>query len=54
MTIETIPYKFNLILRGSRDGFNASTVHAKCDNEGATIIVAKIKNTNQIVGDIID
>ncbi|POG59446.1 hypothetical protein GLOIN_2v1487822 [Rhizophagus irregularis DAOM 181602=DAOM 197198] len=50
VTIEPISYKFNLILRGSRDGFNASTFHAKCDNEGATIIVAKIKNTNQIVG----
>ncbi|PKC02731.1 hypothetical protein RhiirA5_424810 [Rhizophagus irregularis] len=32
VNIEIIPYKFNLILRGSRDGFNASTFHAKCDN----------------------
>ncbi|RIA83347.1 hypothetical protein C1645_833994 [Glomus cerebriforme] len=45
-----ISYKFNLILRGSRDGFNANTFHEKCDNKGATIIVAKIKGTNRVVG----
>ncbi|GES81055.1 BTB/POZ domain-containing protein [Rhizophagus clarus] len=48
--IGTIPYKFKLILRGSRDGFSATSFHAKCDNKGATVVVAKIKNTNQIVG----
>ncbi|GBB89308.1 hypothetical protein RclHR1_00160024 [Rhizophagus clarus] len=45
-----IPYKFNLILRGSRDGFNANTFHEKCDDKGATIIVAKIKGSNRIIG----
>ncbi|RGB38003.1 hypothetical protein C1646_756248 [Rhizophagus diaphanus] len=43
-------YKFNLILRGSRDGFDPKTFHNKCDNKGANIIVIKIKNSDQIVG----
>jgi hypothetical protein len=43
-------YKFNLILRGSRDGFDPTSFHNKCDNKGANIVVVKIKNSNQIVG----
>ncbi|CAB4418509.1 unnamed protein product [Rhizophagus irregularis] len=43
-------YKFNLILRGSRDGFDPITFHNKCDNKGANIIIIKIKNSDQIVG----
>jgi hypothetical protein len=45
-----IPYEFNLILRGSRDGFDPTSFHNKCDNKGATIVVIKIKNSNQIIG----
>ncbi|CAB4431911.1 unnamed protein product [Rhizophagus irregularis] len=45
-----IPYKFNLIFRASRDGNTAAAFHNKCNNKGATIIVIKIKGTNQIVG----
>ncbi|RGB33855.1 hypothetical protein C1646_743102 [Rhizophagus diaphanus] len=45
-----IPYKFNLILRGSRDGFNANSFHEKCDGKGPTIIVVKIKGSNRIIG----
>jgi len=48
--IKNIPYEFNLILRGSRDGFDPKSFHNKCDNKGANIIVIKIKNSNQIVG----
>ncbi|GBC06903.1 hypothetical protein RclHR1_07130002 [Rhizophagus clarus] len=44
-----MPQSFNLILRGSRDGFDAGTFHLKCDNQGATIIVAKIKGVDKIV-----
>ena len=47
---ERIPYKFNLILRGSEDGFNLSSFHNKCDNKGATIVIVKIRGTNEIVG----
>jgi hypothetical protein len=50
--IRVIPYKykFNLILRGSRDGFNPAKFHSKCDNKGASIVVIKIKNSSQIIG----
>ncbi|CAG8658783.1 10670_t:CDS:2, partial [Racocetra persica] len=46
----TLPYKFILLFRGSRDGFQDNIFHQKCDNKGATIFVAKIRNSNQLVG----
>ncbi|CAB4397973.1 unnamed protein product [Rhizophagus irregularis] len=49
-SLKMIPYEFNLILRASRDGNTAGAFHDKCDNKGATIIVVKIEETNQIVG----
>jgi hypothetical protein len=45
-----IPYNFNLLYRASRDGNTAAAFHAKCDNKGATIVIAKITNSEQIVG----
>lgn len=48
--LKRVPYNFNLILRGSKDGFSASSFHNKCDDKGATIVIAKIKGTNKIVG----
>src|SRR5581483_5971984 len=36
--------------RASRDGNTAAEFHKKCDNKGATIFVAKITNSEQIVG----
>ncbi|CAB4444562.1 unnamed protein product [Rhizophagus irregularis] len=45
-----VPYNFNLILRGSRGGFSASSFHNKCDDKGATIVIAKIKGSNKIIG----
>ncbi|RIA81117.1 hypothetical protein C1645_791212 [Glomus cerebriforme] len=44
------PYKFNLILRASRDGGRAADFHVKCNDQGATIVVAKIKETDRVVG----
>ncbi|RIB19330.1 hypothetical protein C2G38_1273489 [Gigaspora rosea] len=44
------PYKFVLLFRGSRDGFQNNLFHEKCDQKGATIVVAKIQNSNQLVG----
>eukprot|EP00928_Gymnodinium_smaydae_P025392 TRINITY_DN2022_c4_g1_i1.p1 TRINITY_DN2022_c4_g1~~TRINITY_DN2022_c4_g1_i1.p1 ORF type:complete len:483 (-),score=73.21 TRINITY_DN2022_c4_g1_i1:418-1866(-) len=32
--------RIELLFRGSRDGFTASAFHSKCDNQGATVIVA--------------
>ncbi|RGB29630.1 hypothetical protein C1646_766393 [Rhizophagus diaphanus] len=45
-----IPYDFELILRGSLDGFDPKSFHYKCDDKGATITVIKIKNLDKIVG----
>ncbi|CAG8582564.1 698_t:CDS:1 [Dentiscutata heterogama] len=45
-----ILYEFNLLFRSSRDGFSSYTFHQKCDNKGATIVVGKISNSNQLVG----
>ncbi|PKK68166.1 hypothetical protein RhiirC2_851651 [Rhizophagus irregularis] len=47
---EKVNYKFNLLYRASRDSNTAAAFHAKCDNKGATIVVAKINCSNQIVG----
>ncbi|EXX73015.1 BTB/POZ domain-containing protein [Rhizophagus irregularis DAOM 181602=DAOM 197198] len=46
----TINYKFNLLYRGSRDGNTIAEVRKKCNNKGATIIVIKIKDSEQVVG----
>ncbi|RGB35294.1 hypothetical protein C1646_785446 [Rhizophagus diaphanus] len=43
-------YKFNLLYRASRDGDTAEAFHAKCDYKGATVVVVKITNSEQIVG----
>ncbi|CAG8775663.1 32437_t:CDS:2, partial [Gigaspora margarita] len=49
-TFEEIPYKFKLLIRGSRDGFEAETFHEKCDNKGATIVVMQIAYSGELVG----
>ncbi|GBC08561.1 hypothetical protein RclHR1_08210006 [Rhizophagus clarus] len=45
-----IPYIFNLLYRASRDGDTVADFHNKCDNKGATVVVIKISNSEQIVG----
>ncbi|CAG8603875.1 998_t:CDS:2, partial [Cetraspora pellucida] len=45
-----IPYEFKLLLRGSRNGFTPQEFHDLCDEKGPTLVVAKIKNSNEIVG----
>ncbi|PKY22541.1 hypothetical protein RhiirB3_436540 [Rhizophagus irregularis] len=42
--------KFKLLYRASRDGNTNTAFHEKCDNKGATIVIVKIKNSEQIVG----
>ncbi|CAG8752755.1 15694_t:CDS:2 [Gigaspora margarita] len=44
------PYKFILLFRGSIDGFKNSIFHQRCDEKGATLVVAKIQNSNQLIG----
>jgi hypothetical protein len=48
--IKAIPYEFNLLYRASRDGYTATAFHEKCDYKGATIVIAKITDSEQIVG----
>jgi hypothetical protein len=48
--VRNIPYKFNLLYRASRDGNTPAAFHNKCDNKGATIVVTKIANSEQITG----
>ncbi|CAG8511875.1 8332_t:CDS:2, partial [Gigaspora rosea] len=44
------PYKFNLLVRASRDGFGVDVFHNKCDSIARTLVLAKVKGSNQIVG----
>ncbi|PKY52129.1 hypothetical protein RhiirA4_546986 [Rhizophagus irregularis] len=43
-------YDFNLLVRGSRDGFESENFHKLCDEKGPTITVISVKNTNEILG----
>jgi hypothetical protein len=45
-----IPYEFKLLYRSSRDGFDNATFHRNCDNKGATIFVAKMRGSTQLIG----
>ncbi|RHZ73642.1 hypothetical protein Glove_230g67 [Diversispora epigaea] len=44
------PYEFQLILRGSKDGFAPKTFWNICDGHSNTIVVTKVKGTNEILG----
>ncbi|EXX67240.1 hypothetical protein RirG_116190 [Rhizophagus irregularis DAOM 197198w] len=44
------PYKFELLLRGSRDGFTPKKFHELCDDKPNTITIIKIKGTEEILG----
>ncbi|RIA86972.1 hypothetical protein C1645_740464 [Glomus cerebriforme] len=45
-----IPYEFKLLYRSNRDDFDASSFHSDCDNKGATIWIAKIQDSTQLIG----
>jgi hypothetical protein len=49
-SLKDIPYHFNLIYRASKDGKTPEVFHKKCDNKGATIVMIKIKGSEQIIG----
>ncbi|RHZ68635.1 hypothetical protein Glove_294g148 [Diversispora epigaea] len=44
------PYQFELILRGSRDGFTIRTFWDKCHGHFDTVIIIKVEGTNEILG----
>ncbi|PKB97443.1 POZ domain-containing protein [Rhizophagus irregularis] len=46
-----LPYKFQLILRGSRDGCTPKKFHELCDNISHTVTFIKVKETDEILGE---
>ncbi|GBB93254.1 hypothetical protein RclHR1_02140007 [Rhizophagus clarus] len=49
-SVRDLPYHFNLIYRASKDGKTPEAFHNKCDNKGATIVIIKVKGSEQIIG----
>ncbi|RHZ89680.1 hypothetical protein Glove_13g151 [Diversispora epigaea] len=45
-----IPYKFKLILGGTRDGFTPQTFWNICHDHAKTVVVMKVKGTDEILG----
>jgi hypothetical protein len=45
-----LPYKFKLLLRGSRDGFTPKKFHELCDDIPCTVTFIKVKGTEEILG----
>ncbi|CAG8505103.1 7801_t:CDS:1 [Dentiscutata heterogama] len=45
-----IPYDFTLLMRGSRDGYSQQTLHQRCGGQAKTIMLMKIKSTEEIFG----
>ncbi|GET03449.1 carbohydrate-binding module family 13 protein [Rhizophagus clarus] len=43
-------YEFKLLFRGSRDGFYPDKFHEICDLQSRTVTVAKVKDSNEILG----
>ncbi|CAG8546460.1 7868_t:CDS:2 [Diversispora eburnea] len=43
-------YDFNILVRGSVNGFTPEVFHEYCDNKGATISLLKVKGENKVVG----
>ncbi|RIB06398.1 hypothetical protein C2G38_2217219 [Gigaspora rosea] len=47
---EVIPYRFNLLTRGSRDGFNGKSFHRMCKGKDYTLMVLKVNGSGEILG----
>ncbi|GET03427.1 carbohydrate-binding module family 13 protein [Rhizophagus clarus] len=46
----TSPHEFKLLFRGSRDGFYSNKFHEICDLQSRTVAIAKVKDSNEILG----
>jgi hypothetical protein len=46
----TVPYKFELLLRGTKDDFTAQTFHDHCDYVERTVVIMRVKGTTKLVG----
>ncbi|RHZ76269.1 hypothetical protein Glove_199g150 [Diversispora epigaea] len=49
-SLTNIPYEFQLILRGSRNGFAPQTFWNICHGHARTVVVMKVKDTEEILG----
>lgn len=47
---ENNPYEFQLIFRGSRDGFEVKKIYEICDEVPKTVIVLKVEGTDEVIG----
>ncbi|PKC53292.1 POZ domain-containing protein [Rhizophagus irregularis] len=45
-----LPFKYELLLRGSRGGFYSNKFHELCDNKSNTVTFIKVKGTGEILG----
>ncbi|EXX78801.1 hypothetical protein GLOIN_2v130112 [Rhizophagus irregularis DAOM 181602=DAOM 197198] len=43
-------FKFELLTRGSRDGFSEQVFHNRCDSKDHSLTILRIKNTGEILG----
>ncbi|RHZ84127.1 hypothetical protein Glove_85g114 [Diversispora epigaea] len=43
-------HKFQLLYRGSRDGYDINTFYSKVNEKGQAVVVIKIKNSEKIIG----
>ncbi|CAG8802127.1 17466_t:CDS:2, partial [Racocetra persica] len=43
-------YDFKLLVRGTHDGFDATTFHSRCDRKGPTVVVLKLEGVDEILG----
>src|SRR5436305_573236 len=48
--INNLSHRFELILQGTRDGFSRSIFENKCYNIEQTVVIMKIKGTDEFVG----
>ncbi|GBC10239.1 hypothetical protein RclHR1_09460012 [Rhizophagus clarus] len=48
--LKEIPFKFKLIYRASREGFNTKKFHEYCNNKGPTVVFIKVRNSGEIIG----
>jgi hypothetical protein len=46
----TTSCKFKLLFRGSRDGLTTGKFHEFCDSQSHTVTIAKVKDSNEILG----
>ncbi|EXX65415.1 uncharacterized protein OCT59_025345 [Rhizophagus irregularis] len=45
-----LPYKFKLLLRGSRDGFTPEKFHELCDGKANTVTFINLEGNEEILG----